>query len=301
MSDMFHLENITAVLRALDYQYGGGACRDAVVAQTRWAQQLLTADYTPQVGQRLILALADLHNLAGWTSFDSGMYSAARLHFARALEQAKHVGDSSLVANVLYRMGKLHLYRGLYREALKCFQLGQIAAQDSGCKLTVAMLCANQAWSYALLGDVVPALNSISQAKDEFAHADRDTAPAWVHFFGQADLHASEGMVYASMPETTEAQLTSAVDSLRLSFGIRDDAMARSRTLELITLATSLLKLNSLDEGVALGHEAVDITTRLRSVRTAERLELLQVEAASHRTDDATRDLGERIATLRPV
>jgi hypothetical protein len=36
------------------------------------------------------------------------------------------------VANVLYRMGRLHLHRGMLKEALRLFQLGQIAAQDSG-------------------------------------------------------------------------------------------------------------------------------------------------------------------------
>jgi hypothetical protein len=153
LSDVIQMESITGVMRALDYRYGGGACRDAVVAHVRWTQRLLTANYADEVGSRLHLALADLHNLAGWTSFDVGLYSPARRHFARALEQAKHANDSSLVANVLYPMGRLHLHRGFYRHALKFFQLGQIAAQDSGSELTVAMLCANEAWAYALLAD----------------------------------------------------------------------------------------------------------------------------------------------------
>jgi tetratricopeptide (TPR) repeat protein len=126
------VESITSVMRALDYRYGGGACRDAVVAQVAWAQQLLGSRYAEEVRLRLHLALADLHNLAGWTSFDVGRWSPARRHFARALEQARAADDASLVANVLYRMGRLHLHRGMLKEALRLFQLGQIAAQDSG-------------------------------------------------------------------------------------------------------------------------------------------------------------------------
>lgn len=119
LPDVVNIESITAAMRVLDYRHGGGACREAVVAQVRWAQQLLTADYADEVGRRLHVALADLHSLAAWTSFDVGLYSAARRHFARALEQARHSGDFSLVANVLYRIGRLHLHRGFFRDALK--------------------------------------------------------------------------------------------------------------------------------------------------------------------------------------
>ena len=40
---------------------------------------------------------ADLDNLAGWTSFDVGLFGAARGYFARALTQARRAGDASLM------------------------------------------------------------------------------------------------------------------------------------------------------------------------------------------------------------
>lgn len=66
-SDVAYLEAITGVLRATDYQYGGGACRDAVTAQVRWAQRFLASSYSQGVGRRLHLALGDLHNLAAFS------------------------------------------------------------------------------------------------------------------------------------------------------------------------------------------------------------------------------------------
>ncbi len=299
LPDVIQLEHVTAVMRALDYRHGGGACRDAVVAQVRWAQQLLTADYSTKVGQRLHLVLADLHNLAGWTSFDVGLYSSARRHFARALEQARHADAPSLVANVLYRMGRLHLHRGYYRDALKFFQLGQIAAQDSGSELTVAMLCANEAWAYALLADDGQALKSIGRARDEFARAAPDNEPAWVRFFGVADLHAMMGMVYATLPSRRPPQLAAAVESFTASLGARGEGMARSRAFELTALATVHLALNDLAEGVAFGHQAVDLAGQVRSVRTVDRLEPLAAEASRHSTHSTAQNLAERIVTLR--
>lgn len=47
LCDVEHLQALTAAMRALDYRHGGGACRDAVAAQVRWAQQLLEASCTP--------------------------------------------------------------------------------------------------------------------------------------------------------------------------------------------------------------------------------------------------------------
>src|SRR5690606_13003963 len=42
-ADVAHLTALTSAMRAVDYQHGGGACRDAIAAQVRWAQQLLLA------------------------------------------------------------------------------------------------------------------------------------------------------------------------------------------------------------------------------------------------------------------
>jgi tetratricopeptide (TPR) repeat protein len=271
-----------------------------VVAQVAWAQQLLAARYAEDVRHRLHLALADLHNLAGWTSFDVGLYSPARRHFARALEQARAADDASLVANVLYRMGRLHLHRGMLKEALRFFQLGQIAAQDSGCELTVAVLCANEAWVYALLGDVAQAFTSLGRARDEFTRADRSTAPAWVRFFGTADHYASAGVVYASLPEATNQQLDQGIELLRRSLEQRGPDMARSRVFELTTLATAYLRTGDRDCGVRAGREAVELAGAVRSVRTLDRLEPLQCAAEQSAGQDSDlADLAKRVATLR--
>ena len=124
LTDVRQIEAATKALRALDYQYGGGFCRDAVVAQLSWGQQLLGSRSTDQVRTRLYVALADLHNLAGWTSFDTGLVDVARTHFGHALELARAGQNDPLVANILYRMGRVYLHDDNPHDALKLFQLG---------------------------------------------------------------------------------------------------------------------------------------------------------------------------------
>ncbi|MEV6925556.1 transcriptional regulator [Dactylosporangium sp. NPDC051485] len=297
VTDLVNLEHMTAAMRTLDAQYGGGACRDAISAQSRWAQRLLAADCPEQLRDRLHTALADLHNLAGWTSFDVGLFDAAHHHFSRALEQAQYARDASLVANVHYRIGRLCLHRGFIREALRFFQLGQLAAQDSGSELTVALLCANEAWAYAMAGDQRQANKSIGRAQDEYARADPDAAPAWVRFFGLADMLAMTGMVHAALPRAGDDPLNAAITNLEAGLRERGATETRSQTFELTALATAHLIRGNRLPGDAFGHQAVDLAEQVRSVRTIDRLAPLH-EAASHA---GCHDLADRIATLRNV
>jgi tetratricopeptide (TPR) repeat protein len=300
LADVEKIEAITAAMRILDYRHGGGACRDAVVAQARWAQQLLDAEHSPALALRLHVALADLHNLAGWVSFDVGLYTAARRHFARALEQAQHGSDTSLVADVLYRMGRLHLHRGWPGDALKFFQLGQIAAQDCGCGSTVAMLCANEAWAYSFLGDLTQAMKSLGRANDEFARANPECAPVWVRFFGPADLHALTGMASSELFRDQAVGLARAVEEFGASLAARGPEMTRSRVSELSALATVQLRLGDLSEALETGREAVALAEQVRSIRTLDRLAPLESAARARQSGhDDLRDLAERIAALR--
>ncbi len=299
LSDVEHVVAVTAAMRAVDYRHGGGACRDAVAAHVRWAQQLLDAEFTEQTRKRLLPALSDLHNLAGWTSFDVGLYSVARRHFGRALELAKAGEDNSLSANVLYRMGRLHLHRNMYLEALRFFQLGQIAAQDAGCTLTVAMLCANEGWAYALLNDRDQMQRSLGRARDEFARSELDNARAWVRFFGEADLNAAIGVAITAQHDATSAELQEGIARIDTSIAMRGPDMKRSRAFELGVLATAHIRNGSRDPGTQIGQAAVSAASTVRSIRTIDRLEPLRAAATRHRSDAGLQQLVHSIDTLR--
>jgi transcriptional regulator with XRE-family HTH domain len=132
MTDVRQVVAATRALRSLDYQYGGGFCRDAVVAQLSWAGQMMGASAPDHVRKSLQAAMADLHNLAGWTSFEIGLVDSARNHFGRALELAKAADDNQLIADILDRMGRVYLHKGSHDDAEKMFQLSRIAAEEAG-------------------------------------------------------------------------------------------------------------------------------------------------------------------------
>jgi transcriptional regulator with XRE-family HTH domain len=305
--DVAQIEQVTEELRALDYRYGGGACREAVIGQTQWVARLLATPAADDVKRRLHLTLADLHNLAGWTSHDLGLDAPARRHFAHAITHSRHADAPSLLANVLYRTGRLHLHRGLTHEALRFFQLGQIAAQDSGDALTVAVLCANEAWAYAGLGDGGQATKSLHRAADELARADPATAAPWVRFFGPADLDAMTGMTHldlsgaASSERTARQQrvhVTSARTSLALAIDARDESMTRSRAFETTALAIACLRDGDDADGLRHGRAAAELAGQLRSARVLDRLTPLIQEAATSTSSDV-QDLAHHLTGLQ--
>jgi transcriptional regulator with XRE-family HTH domain len=297
MTDVRQVEAATRALRALDYQYGGGFCRDAVVAQLSWGQQLVEASATDQVRERLYTALADLHNLAGWTSFDSGLLDAARNHFAHALELARAGRNDPLVAHILYRMGRVYLDQDAPNDALKLFQLGQIAAQESGSELAVAVLCANEAWAYAALKNERQAVKLINRTKDEFSRADLSNADSWVSFFDETDLYAMVGTVHTVLAQGVDRNHTRfAIPALTRAIAGRGDDMARSKAFNMVTLATSHMIDGDVDHAARIGRSALDVAETLKSARAKDRMKPLKAESDRRANNSDARDLSERIA-----
>jgi transcriptional regulator with XRE-family HTH domain len=297
--DIEQVEAVTAGLRVLDYRFGGGACREAVVAHARWVDKLCDLPSRPATATRLRVAAADVHNLAGWTAFDVGLYPAASRHLALALDSARRAGVPSLTANVLYRAGRVYLHRGKISEALRFFQLGQLAAQDSGSRRTVAMLCANIAWTYAIMGDVAQARAHLNRAADEFGHGDSADAEPWVQFFGESDIFALTGMTQLALAQSERGWATAARLSLEKSISRRTPEMARSKAFEQGALASACLLLGDWQAAEAIGDEAFELTRQLRSHRVLDRLRpfgALAVNCADTGPQpDAVRDLGHRI------
>lgn len=116
----------TAALRSLDRRYGGIACHTSVLEHLELVEPFIV------VGDASMwTAVAEVHELAGWTAFDSGMPGVALPHFSRALTLARQAENESLIASVLTRAGRMFLHHNAPDDALKAFQLGFVAAHNS--------------------------------------------------------------------------------------------------------------------------------------------------------------------------
>lgn len=272
LTDVERLEFTTAQFRQMGSQYGGGSCRDAVVAHVQAAQQMLRSSLADGVAERLYTALADLHTVAGWASFDMGLHVPAQLHFRRALEQARYAEQPSLVAKVLYCTGRVELGQGHGLEALRLFQLGQVTAQESGSSLAASLLAANEALAFAMLGETDQAISASKRAVAEFGRGGHEVVPVWFEFYDTAELQSLVAATYATLPEPTAQQRQVAIEGLYVATAMRDSMMVRSRALDLIELARLLTLAGKQDEAARVAKDASELAEQVRSMRVAERI-----------------------------
>ncbi|MCC8251459.1 tetratricopeptide repeat protein [Saccharothrix luteola] len=300
IEDVERLAAETERLRDVDYRRGGGACRDSAVECATRHDLLLDVAASGAVRERLLVALADLHNLAAWTCFDTGFEVAASRHWDRALGMAVEAGRHDLAANVHYRVGRMRLHGGRRREALKAFASGLHAARRAGSRRAVAMLRANQAWAHAGLGHKEEAMRLLALAQDEFARAS-DPAPGWARFFDETDLSGLTGVVLTDLARTVDpSRTTPAIDSLTTAVAGYSEAMTRSRAFSLMALAANHLVDGDFDHAAEVGGRALALAATIRSTRVADRLRPLRHLADRHPGNPHARALSARIGAFTP-
>ncbi|MEU7480342.1 transcriptional regulator [Lentzea sp. NPDC042327] len=298
-TDARHVEALTGALRALDHEHGGGACRDACVALLSWANPLLDTGPSSRVLHRLQVAIADLHNLAGWASFDMGLLESAHVHFGRAMDLARASGNSALQANILYRMGRVHLHYDLAEDALASFQRGLPIAQASGSTLAVSILHANEAWAFAKMGAEKHALRQLARAEEEFDRASNEDAPPWARFFDQADLVSIGGMVHTELARTCDVKYgRTAIPLLTRAIASGGEDAARSQSFRLAALSMNYLVQNEPEPARAAGVRAIEVSWPIRSVRTRDRMRPLRQEVERLRGNEAADELSARLGTF---
>ncbi|MEU5691874.1 tetratricopeptide repeat protein [Actinosynnema sp. NPDC020468] len=296
-SDVRRIEEETELLRRVDYEQGGAACRDRAIVAAAWNDGTLRAAAAPGVRRRLLVALADQHNLAAWAGFDTGLVRSPERHWARARELAQEAGHRELVANVHYRVGRLRLHHRDPLGALSSFHSG--LSVSSGAH-TTALLTANCAWASARLGDSGEAVRCLRVARGAF---DRGATPAggWARFFDEADFSAMTGVVLTELVGGGEAGHGSeAVEALTAAVRGYSAGMARSRTFCLIALATMCLHRNDFDGAAEAGGRAVASAGAIGSSRVADRLAVVRELADRHPGEDGARRLAASIAAFVP-
>ncbi|MFD8493000.1 hypothetical protein [Amycolatopsis sp. NPDC059657] len=297
LADVERLETATRVHRALDYRNGGGASRERVLGELAREDELLAGARTDEVRERLCVALSDLHNVAGWASFDLGLVSAAQHHFRRALRLAENTGHDGLIANIRYRLGRVALQHDQPGEALAQFAHGEAAAQRAGSSRALAILHANKAWAWAKRANHEEAAKLLAKTAAEFEKAGTDDRAPWSAFFNMIDFDAMTGTVYTELALTGAGKTAArkAIPALSRASVLYSEEMSRSRSFTLMMLAFDHVVSGDREQGVSIGEEALRTAAKVKSVRTKARIRPLCVELAKQTDDARATDLARRI------
>jgi transcriptional regulator with XRE-family HTH domain len=303
-ADVAQVRAVTEHLRLLDQRYGGGAVVDAARGFLGWASGMLHSRYDEATQRTLPISLADLSSLVGWAFHDAGAQEQARRHLTQALVYARDAEAHGLVAAVLYRLGRLSLHRERPLDALRLFQLGQIAAQDADDPAEVARLHANEAWAYAQMGQHQQMHSALARAQDEAERVAPATAQPWTAvFFAPGDFTGHCALVHGVLARATSDARSAARHAVHAAelaktalAASTSERPARSQVFDRIVLAAALLRAGEPAAGISNGHEAVILTTTLRSARATARLADIADAASAFGHEPGAVELRQRIA-----
>jgi tetratricopeptide (TPR) repeat protein len=301
-ADVETVETVTTVHRQRDAAAGGGACLSSARAYVAWAGQLLHAPgLSDNLSARLHHALADLHNLVGWLAHDLDDHDTARRHLTQSLVLARRANALPLLANGYYRLGRVSLHQRRVEEAMHLFGLGQLVAQQSGCHASVAILHANTAWAYALLGQDGHVVDSLTRARGELRQADPATAPTWTQFaLAPADAHGISAVVYGELARhpSQRHHADAALEHAHQAVALRKPQDQRSRIFDHISLAAASILSDDHAAGGRNAVAAVDLAEDgMTSARVRDRLAELWLLARPHADDPEIAAFGRRLET----
>ncbi|MFG2720334.1 regulator [Streptomyces sp. NPDC048416] len=293
--DIAALRSVGELFRTLDHAYGGGHARQALVRYLEHeAEPMLRGTYGENVGRRLFAAAADLTRLAGWTSYDIAAHGLAQRYFVQALRLSQAAGDRAYGSYVLVTMSRQAVYLGHGREAV---QLARVAQQGVGAAappVVQSLLNAVEARGHGVLGEVRACTASLVRAERALESArPGDDVPHWARFFDEAQLADEFGHCHRDLQ-----QYRACAQHAERSLQLRAPGYARSRLFCRVVLATARLGLGELDQACALGAEAAQQASEMRSARAVEYVRDFERRLEPYRDAAAVRTYRDRVAAL---
>ncbi|MFL6110680.1 MAG: hypothetical protein ACJ786_04940 [Catenulispora sp.] len=288
-ADVHRLARTMAQLRSVDNRLGGDAVVDLAVIQHERARQWLSrSEYTEAVGQQLQAVLAKKAAHTGWLAFDAGRWQAARDYIGEALNRARIADDPQAEAEALkYAVGLANHLRP-DREAPQQAAAGQRIARQLGSHRLIALLALHEARSHALLGDLSRFQRALSKAHREAERGDdhRDNDPAWLAFFGPAELLAVEGSSWAIL-----GQHHRAVALLEQAHSHQAPTYQRNRALVQGRLAVAHLGNRDPEQAVANATISLQLLdTGVSSARVTDLLKTVRARVEPYQTKPTVQD-----------
>lgn len=299
MSTVAEIEKATSWFGAQDASVGGGLSREAAVGQLRYAVDLLRdGRYSDAVGDRMLLAVADLARLAGWMSHDIGMdgpgqrYLTLGLHAARESHHPRaHLSQAAILATMARQLHALSSARAAldlvdaaiarvphgHGDAAMLWNLRArvLASHDPGC-LTELTHC-------------------IGLAEDLFA-AGGNTALS--PYAGQAELAGNAALAWQAAAAHRPELASRAADAAQAALKHRPTGFNRSVTFDRILLSKARFTMREPDQGAVDGHAAVDLAETVpQSRRVLTRLRALLPHTDAYATRPDVAHLRDRLTT----
>lgn len=290
------IDTMTASLRRMDDQLGGGPLLTMVRAHLRHVLYLLRhAGYDDTTGRRLHASAAELLRLAGWLCFDTSQHARAQRYWIAALRTAHTAGDRALAANILGFMSCQAKDIGQPREATLLADTA-ISGYPGASGRVSAILNLRAAEAHAVAGSAINTRRAIDAA---FTHLTTPTAgaPDWSYWLDETHAHGQAGYCYLRLGQHTDARR-----HLREALRVGDGNDSREGALRYTLLATTYARQPDPDIDHTLhlaGHAVELLTDQVTSTRVVGHLSTLLTDLTPYRRRSDVRELGDRVRSLQ--
>ncbi|MGW0663471.1 transcriptional regulator [Streptodolium elevatio] len=293
-ADVERIRQTVVMFRKLDRAQGGGDLRDTVVNHLNGvARTKLSGSYGDDVGRGLFRAVAELTELVGWLSFDSGRHALAQRYHIQALRLAQAADDRAYGAYVMANMACQAVYLGHGWEAVQLARAAQQGARGSLTHRGQALVLAMEARGHAALSDERACVEALSAAERSLDAADGDDDPAWCQYFDKAELIHEFAHCHRDLrlPRATQEFANEAI-------GLRTDGYTRRCAQDTTFMAAAHLEEGDLDQACAKASEALDIASRLNSSQCNDFLREFRTRLHPHEREPVVREFSEHAEEL---
>jgi hypothetical protein len=279
----------------------GGLARETAVALLGKVRRMRQSRCTEPVRAELWLATAELAAVAGSMTFDVERHEGARHIWLIGLGAARK-SNHELATDMMVHLQKLMARQSIHlrnpEEALSFTRLAETTVAEGGHPVSAQTrtdIFLQKAKSQAILGNVDLCQRALDQGQQCADNADPTAVPPWSAYVTPADITAHIGSAMYRLTQHDPGHAPVAIEHLRTAIDTFGDEYARSRAVNLPSLAGAYVQVGDLDTAVATGHRAVTEISALSSTRLHERLWTLGkvIQPYKHRSDVA--ELRQRI------
>jgi hypothetical protein len=296
------IEATVPQLQALDDERGGATGLNYVGAQVR-AVLLVLRDggHSDVTLRRLLVALADLAQLAGWKAFDAAMPGLAQRYFFTGLRAAHDAGYRPMEAHILADLSFQAASQGDVGDGVS---LGEAARRvsDRSAATVQASVLSRLGYAYAAAGQVKNCEDAWLQSRDRLAQQQTGRDPEWMYYLtpNHLDCQAGYSMILAGRRSITDGNATAGRALLRKGEGLlrtgvyarRPDLPYQRRALyEGAWLALGYTAHGKLDDACAVTRMALPRLERVRSPRSNALLRTLAGEMRRRKRNQTVADL----------
>ncbi|WP_425413030.1 helix-turn-helix domain-containing protein [Micromonospora citrea] len=289
--DIDTIQEMATTYRRLDNQYGGGHNRDTVARYLHHEVTPLVTEgrYDPTTGRRLLAAVVELAQLAGWQAYDMAEHGLAQRYLTHALDLARATEDVGLGAEILAAMSHQATYLGHTATGVDLARAARQTAHRAGLTVLAAEALVMEAHAHAAARDERACATALHHAERALDRADRSSDPQWLGYFDEAYLFAKFGHCFHALGQNQRAERFAA-RSLRM-----DERYVRGKAFNLVLLASIHAQQGEPERASAIGTEALTLTSQLRSARAVRYLRDLQTQLTTHRRLPAVRHFVTRV------